>query len=189
MINGGKGTNGGGKDSTVGSRPAQTETRKAVGDADACIVIGEWSEALSRVDVKKLCATKTDDDTKRQLVHTLPHAISNPGRPATLSRLQFKPELLQGFAGRAIATSPKNAFSSSRVFESGYWLQLLGGFVGFKFQRAGWSGSLHAGPESESVGFVALPMSVMSGQVSALRLPRARPHTGRPAGSAPASAA
>ena len=32
-------------------------------------------EVKSRGDVKKLCATKTDDDTERQLVHTLAHAI------------------------------------------------------------------------------------------------------------------
>ena len=98
MINGGKGTNGGGKDSTVGSRPAQTETRKAVGDADACIVIGEWSEALSRVDVKKLCATKTDDDTKLQLVHTLAqplfsrHSLGRPfGKPGRSKRKGSRP--------------------------------------------------------------------------------------------------
>ena len=32
-------------------------------------------DVKSRVDVKKFCATKTDDNTERQLVHTLAHAI------------------------------------------------------------------------------------------------------------------
>ena len=32
-------------------------------------------DVKSRVDVKKLCTTKTDDDTERRLVHTLAHAI------------------------------------------------------------------------------------------------------------------
>ena len=32
-------------------------------------------DVKSRGDVKKLCATKTDDETERQLVHTLAHAI------------------------------------------------------------------------------------------------------------------
>ena len=32
-------------------------------------------DVTNREDVKKLRATKTDDDTERQLVHTLAHAI------------------------------------------------------------------------------------------------------------------